>query len=93
MSWTLGRETTKPQDQAYYLLGLLGVSMDPDFDEDVKSSFRRWWTAFVDAHPEHARVLGSVEDFYMFIRGKHWNARSEVLETMRRRLNRPKQED
>ncbi|KAF5371585.1 hypothetical protein D9758_003434 [Tetrapyrgos nigripes] len=97
MSWALGRETTRPQDQAYCLLGLLGVSMDPDYDEDVKSAFGRLWTAFVesfvDAQPEHVVAVGSSEDFYMFLHGKHWNARSEALEFLRRRLNRPKKED
>ncbi|KAK7457222.1 hypothetical protein VKT23_010524 [Stygiomarasmius scandens] len=85
MSWALGRETSKPQDQAYCLLGLLGVSMDPNYDEDVETSFERVWTAFVDAHPEHRGALGSVKDFYSFLHGKHWRSRYEALYFMKRR--------
>ncbi|THU97853.1 hypothetical protein K435DRAFT_828534 [Dendrothele bispora CBS 962.96] len=35
MSWTTGRETTKPQDRAYCLMGLLNVSLKPNYEEHL----------------------------------------------------------
>ncbi|KAK7460466.1 hypothetical protein VKT23_009187 [Stygiomarasmius scandens] len=62
MSWARGRETTVPQDQAYCLMGLLGVDMDPNYDEDVGESFRRLGKALIDAYPEHKGALYSPEN-------------------------------
>ncbi|THU97864.1 HET-domain-containing protein [Dendrothele bispora CBS 962.96] len=70
MTWAVGRETTKPQDQAYCLLGLLGVSIDPDYDEDVRMSFERLRTVFVETHPERGEVE-AVEDFYSFLNDRY----------------------
>ncbi|KAK7439978.1 hypothetical protein VKT23_017231 [Stygiomarasmius scandens] len=52
MSWGTGRETTKPQDRAYCLQGLLGVSVEPDYNEPWTTSWNRLGQAFFDAHPE-----------------------------------------
>ncbi|KAK7457186.1 hypothetical protein VKT23_010485 [Stygiomarasmius scandens] len=59
--------------------------MDPNYNEDVETSFERVWTAFVDAHPEHRGASGSVKDFYSFLHGKHWRSRYEALYFMKRR--------
>ncbi|THV03858.1 HET-domain-containing protein [Dendrothele bispora CBS 962.96] len=67
MSWAMGRKTTKLQDQAYCLLGLLGISMDPDYDEDVEESFRRLRIAFVTAYPEHTGTLGSIQGSFLSV--------------------------
>ncbi|KAK7441754.1 37S ribosomal protein S22 [Stygiomarasmius scandens] len=67
MSWAMGRETTKPQDQAYCLQGLLGVSIDPNYEEGVEQSFLRLRSSFLDAHPEHKESLGAVKDLYQFL--------------------------
>ncbi|KAK7441763.1 hypothetical protein VKT23_016426 [Stygiomarasmius scandens] len=79
MAWAVGRETTKPQDQAYCLLGLLGVSMDPDYDEDVRVSFERLKKAFLNVHPEHKDALSSVEDFYSFLNDRYQMARRDAI--------------
>ncbi|KAK7459507.1 hypothetical protein VKT23_009490 [Stygiomarasmius scandens] len=52
MSWALGRTTTKLQDRAYCLQGLLGVSIEPDYNEDISSAFNRLRIA-LEAHPEY----------------------------------------
>ncbi|KAK7441752.1 37S ribosomal protein S22 [Stygiomarasmius scandens] len=79
MTWAVGRETTKPQDQAYCLLGLLGVSIDPDYGEDVRVSFERLRMVFVQAHPEREEALESVEDFYSFLNDQYQDARRNAL--------------
>ncbi|THU87562.1 hypothetical protein K435DRAFT_681500, partial [Dendrothele bispora CBS 962.96] len=50
MSWCAGRKTTKPPDLAYCLLGILGVSMDLDYTEDVRSAFKRLQKALGDSY-------------------------------------------
>jgi hypothetical protein len=41
MSWTIHRQTTREEDRAYCLLGLLDVMMEPRYGEGVKSAFER----------------------------------------------------
>ncbi|THV01255.1 HET-domain-containing protein, partial [Dendrothele bispora CBS 962.96] len=41
MSWAVTRTTSRPQDQAYCLIGILGVSLEPNYEEDVNSAFFR----------------------------------------------------
>jgi len=41
MAWAMSRQTTKPQEQAYCLLGLLDVSMKPNYNETVEVAFIR----------------------------------------------------
>ncbi|KAK7459514.1 hypothetical protein VKT23_009497 [Stygiomarasmius scandens] len=57
MSWALGRTTTKLQDRAYCLQGLLSVSIEPDYNEDISSAFNRLRIA-LEAHPEY-KILSS----------------------------------
>ncbi|THV02045.1 HET-domain-containing protein [Dendrothele bispora CBS 962.96] len=52
MSWAIGRKTTRPQDQAYCLFGILSVTMDLDYEEDVKTAFSRLQKSMVKAHPD-----------------------------------------
>ncbi|THV01107.1 HET-domain-containing protein [Dendrothele bispora CBS 962.96] len=67
MSWTIGRKTTKPPDRAYCLLGLLDVSIEPDYDETFRESMERLRRAFVDAHPQHREAFGSEEVSFLEI--------------------------
>ncbi|THU97733.1 HET-domain-containing protein, partial [Dendrothele bispora CBS 962.96] len=53
MSWAMGRMTTKPPDRAYCLLGILDITVEPDYDEDVETVFRRLQDAFEKAHPNY----------------------------------------
>lgn len=41
MSWAALRETTRPEDQAYCLMGLFGVSMSPIYGEGSAKAFMR----------------------------------------------------
>ncbi|THU76413.1 hypothetical protein K435DRAFT_704907, partial [Dendrothele bispora CBS 962.96] len=50
MSWTIGRKTTRPQDQVYCLFGILSVTTDLDYEEDVKTAFSRLQQAVIEAH-------------------------------------------
>ncbi|THU95885.1 hypothetical protein K435DRAFT_778813 [Dendrothele bispora CBS 962.96] len=50
MSWAMGRMTTKSPDQAYCLLGILDVTLEPDYAEDVETAFGRLRDAFEKAH-------------------------------------------
>ncbi|THU95196.1 HET-domain-containing protein, partial [Dendrothele bispora CBS 962.96] len=41
LCWSVDRQTTKPEDQAYCLLGILGVSMEPCYGEGTQKAFER----------------------------------------------------
>ncbi|KAK7460467.1 hypothetical protein VKT23_009188 [Stygiomarasmius scandens] len=64
MSWAMDRETTKEQDEAYCLQGLLGVSVEPDYDESYYASFNRLGKALFDARPELKQKLGINDDLF-----------------------------
>ncbi|KAK7439990.1 hypothetical protein VKT23_017243 [Stygiomarasmius scandens] len=64
MSWAVGRLTTKPQDEAYCLQGLLGVLVKPDYDESSYASFNRLGKALFDARPELKGRLGINDDLF-----------------------------
>ncbi|KAK7464311.1 37S ribosomal protein S22 [Stygiomarasmius scandens] len=51
MSWSIKRTTTRPQDLAYCLQGLLGVTVEPDYEEHHFTSFNRLGKTLLDAHP------------------------------------------
>ncbi|KAK7439826.1 hypothetical protein VKT23_017397 [Stygiomarasmius scandens] len=58
MSWSVFRKTTKDQDRAYCLQGLMGVSIIPDYTEPLFESFNRLVKASFDVHPCLQRELG-----------------------------------
>ncbi|KAK7440028.1 hypothetical protein VKT23_017279 [Stygiomarasmius scandens] len=62
MSWTIGRSTTKPQDEAYCLQGILGISVEPDYEEPFHTSFNRLGKALFDAQPILKRRLRISDD-------------------------------
>ena len=41
MSWSKGRETTRPEDKAYSLLGLFGIHMPLIYGEGREEAFKR----------------------------------------------------
>jgi len=63
ISWAIGRQTTKVQDQAYCMQGLLEVSLDPDYDEGLENSFWRLGKVFVASHL-NPQCCGPVEMSY-----------------------------
>ncbi|KAK7468313.1 hypothetical protein VKT23_002827 [Stygiomarasmius scandens] len=52
MSWSALRKTTRPPDQAYCLFGILGVTIEPNYDEDVETAFARLWEACSKKYPD-----------------------------------------
>ena len=63
MSWAAKRQTTKPEDMAYCLLGIFGINMAPLYGEGAVAAFRRlqhkilkrsteiWWLFWEDSIP------------------------------------------
>ncbi|KAK7440030.1 hypothetical protein VKT23_017281 [Stygiomarasmius scandens] len=64
MTWAMRRETTRRQDGAYCLQGLLGVVVEPNYEEDYLVSFNRLGKALLDAHPELGERLGISDDLF-----------------------------
>jgi len=64
MSWALWRTTTRPQDGAYCLQGFWGVSIEPDYREDMTMSFNRLGKAVFETHPELKERLGIDDRFF-----------------------------
>ncbi|THU94576.1 HET-domain-containing protein, partial [Dendrothele bispora CBS 962.96] len=65
MSWALGRVTTKPVDEAYCLMGILGVSLEPKEDEDVRKAFDRLWERCLESYPPQAGdIVSYANDVY-----------------------------
>ncbi|THU83413.1 HET-domain-containing protein [Dendrothele bispora CBS 962.96] len=58
MTWALERKTTKRQDLAYCLQGLLGVTVKPNYREFWLESFNRLGRALLRRYPELEKELG-----------------------------------
>ncbi|KAK7439985.1 hypothetical protein VKT23_017238 [Stygiomarasmius scandens] len=88
MSWATGRVTTRQQDKAYCLQGLLGVTVQPDYDESWFTSFNRLGKALFDARPELKERLG-IDDylfcnpysgnFWYLLSGRFSDAQNKIL--------------
>ncbi|THU78003.1 HET-domain-containing protein [Dendrothele bispora CBS 962.96] len=78
MSWAMGRMTTKPPDRAYCLLGILDISLEPDYDEDVGTAFRRLKDAFEKAHPGNLSVESHEKGFINFLVRQNVNNRMKA---------------
>jgi len=74
MSWATLRKTTRPQDRAYCLQGLLGVSVEPNYKEHWKTSFNRLGKALFDAHPELKTRLGISDELFSDPNNEHFYA-------------------
>jgi hypothetical protein len=53
MSWASKRETTRDEDEAYSLMGLLGVNMPPIYGEGQRRAFRRLQVEIMQATNDH----------------------------------------
>ncbi|KAF5352979.1 hypothetical protein D9758_007941 [Tetrapyrgos nigripes] len=51
------KKTTRPPDGGYCLSGLLGVSMEPDYDETLRRS-ERLRAAFIEDNPKYRKTFG-----------------------------------
>ncbi|KAK7443548.1 hypothetical protein VKT23_015721 [Stygiomarasmius scandens] len=86
MSWATVRSTTREQDEAYCLQGLLGVTIEPNYDEHRYASFNRLGKALFDAQPWLKERLG-IEDglfsdpnsqsFYNLLCDRFWTIQME----------------
>ncbi|THU93350.1 HET-domain-containing protein [Dendrothele bispora CBS 962.96] len=56
MSWSVDRETTKPEDCAYCLLGILGVTMKTKYGEGVERAFERLYDMLRMRFPDTERI-------------------------------------
>ncbi|KAK7439983.1 hypothetical protein VKT23_017236 [Stygiomarasmius scandens] len=88
MSWSTHRETTRRQDRAYCLQGLLGVTVEPNYEEDPFASFNRLGKALFNAQPELKERLGISDDvfcnlnnsaFYRLLWDRFWDTRYKIL--------------
>ncbi len=61
MSWAMGRETTRPEDEAYCLMGIFGVFMPPLYGEG-KNAFLRL----------QERIMSQIDDPSIFAWGYTW---------------------
>ncbi|THV01254.1 hypothetical protein K435DRAFT_750421 [Dendrothele bispora CBS 962.96] len=52
MSWSVLRKTTRSVDRAYCLFGILDVSIEPDYTEDLVTAITRLQEAFFERYPE-----------------------------------------
>ncbi|KAF5365302.1 hypothetical protein D9758_005318 [Tetrapyrgos nigripes] len=75
MAWCAGRQTTKPPDLAYCLLGILGVSLTPDYTEDVRTAFQRLHSTLLHSYPERFQAMQG-DDIYL--RLLHQSTRARV---------------
>ncbi|KAJ4366778.1 hypothetical protein N0V83_007303 [Neocucurbitaria cava] len=53
MSWAARRSTTRPEDQAYSLMGLFGVNISPLYGEGGVKAFRRLQLEIMQVTPDH----------------------------------------
>jgi len=64
MSWAIGRETTRPQDGAYCLQGLLGIWIEPDYGEKWETSWNRLGKALFETRPDLKNKLGISDSLF-----------------------------
>ena len=53
MSWAASRQTTRPEDEAYSLLGLFSVSIPPLYGEGRRRAFRRLQIEIMSTTHDH----------------------------------------
>jgi hypothetical protein len=53
MSWAASRSTTRPEDEAYCLMGLFGVQMPPLYGEGRQHAFRRLQLEIMQVTTDH----------------------------------------
>ncbi|THU95991.1 HET-domain-containing protein [Dendrothele bispora CBS 962.96] len=59
MCWAVARQTTKEEDLAYCLMGLLGAFIEPKYGEGIERAFQRLGKVHVQLHPESQDELGT----------------------------------
>ncbi|KXT11545.1 hypothetical protein AC579_10323 [Pseudocercospora musae] len=57
MSWAATRETTRPEDIAYYLLGIFDVNIPLLYGEGGEKAFRRLQEAIMRSSTDHSILI------------------------------------
>jgi hypothetical protein len=82
LSWSIKRETTKEEDKAYCLLGLVNITMEAMYGEGVERAFKRLSCALHDHYPDQLpnsfKVAGGGA-IMKFIAGSWFDYVSEAL--------------
>ena len=63
MSWVAKRQTTRPEDQAYCLFGLFGVSLPTFYGEGGSSAFYRLQEEIVKSSPDSSIFAWGISDY------------------------------
>ncbi|KAF5344720.1 hypothetical protein D9758_015289 [Tetrapyrgos nigripes] len=84
MSWALGRQTSRPQDRAYCLSGLLNVSIEPDYTEDLRQSMNRLWAAFLHSNSKYKHEIGVEFSLFDFVDSIRDGTQLIALDTLKR---------
>ncbi|KAF5349019.1 hypothetical protein D9758_012675 [Tetrapyrgos nigripes] len=74
MTWCAGRKTTRPPDLAYCLMGILGVSVTPDYSEDARTAFKRLQSALVQSYPDRFMEFKG-DDIYIMLLSQNMRTR------------------
>ncbi|KAK7443547.1 hypothetical protein VKT23_015720 [Stygiomarasmius scandens] len=69
ISWAMDRETTRGQDQAYCLQGLLGITVVPSYVISRYASFDLLSQVLSDAYPELEKRLGIRHNLFSDLNG------------------------
>ncbi|KAF5345175.1 hypothetical protein D9758_009685 [Tetrapyrgos nigripes] len=77
LCWSVDRQTTKPEDQAYCLFGILGVTIEPSYGEGVEKAFDRLQKVLLRMYPHSRRALDGVRNLYSLL--KDWSLTSRVM--------------
>jgi hypothetical protein len=86
MSWTIGRQTSRSPDRAYCLAGLLGVSIEPDYTEDLRQSMNRLWATFLHSNPKYEQEIGPGFSLFDFIDSARVETRLTALDIQTRAI-------
>ncbi|THV01249.1 HET-domain-containing protein [Dendrothele bispora CBS 962.96] len=76
MSWSVLRKTSRSVDRAYCLFGILGVSIEPDYTEDLVTAINRLQEAFFERYPEkRSEFAGDGVDLLRMLTRRNHHAR------------------
>ncbi|KAI0363110.1 HET-domain-containing protein [Pilatotrama ljubarskyi] len=64
MSWAVGRQTTRPEDRAYSLMGLFGIKMPVIYGEGEEAAFLRLQLEIIRRSDDHTIFAWGLNDPY-----------------------------
>ena len=71
LSWAKGRKTTVEEDLIYCLMGILDITIEPNYGEGKMSAFNRMLREFIRRHPAQNRGTSgmAISAFYSVLDG------------------------